>query len=91
VKQYVGPGHIYYLQDKHKSSICRLFVPNHCRELVNHLVGQIVSRESSWIASSPCPCFDVHILNLPDCVYSLWSSCMWFYFSYIHYTNNTME
>jgi len=37
ISRHVGPGNIYYLQDKHKSSICRQFVPNH---YVNHLVGQ---------------------------------------------------
>jgi len=87
VKQYVGPGNVYYLQRKNKSSICRLFLPNHCRE--------------SCQPSSGANCFQrvrldgfftihVHVAmctfsNLSACVYSLWSSYMWCYFTYMHH------
>jgi len=77
--QYVGPGDIYRLQDKHKSraSVGTLFQIT-TETLVNHLVGQTVSRKSGCFFAT-C---DVHILKLFKlvilcvCVFSLWSSYM---------------
>ena len=68
-------------------AICRTTAES----LVNHLVGQIVSRESVWmdLPHHICSHFD-----LSDCVYSLWSWCMWFLLLSIyafHYTNNGIQ
>jgi len=58
----LGSGNIYCLQDKHKSSICRLYVPNHCREFCQPSNLTLPSLgencfQRGWMVSSPsCPC-----------------------------------
>ena len=65
MKQHVGPGHIYYLQDKHKSRIYSLgYLFQITAESCQLSSGQIVPRESGWMASLPCPCCDVHVFKL---------------------------
>jgi len=58
--------------------------------LVNHLVGQIASRESGWMVSSPsCPCFQFVRLCVQSMKFMYVAFTSHIYTTF-HHTNNTM-